>query len=337
MNVLSRLLPLLVLLPAATPSSAAPAPAPAAQTAPAANNSGTAPKAAPAPGSTPTPANTLSSLVSGQVGQRGNDKLTIEEVRDFVQNADPGLRQQLLSNPAALSEFVRDRLLRMALLDQAKASGFDRKPEVLKRANEAHDNVVVSAYIASLTEPPKDYPSDAEVASIYDLNKQRFVVPRQYHISQIAVRLPVGSPAKADDEAKAKINDIYQQLTKKKANFAEMAQKNSDDNATKEKGGDLGWVREDQLVPAVKDTVGKMQDNTISEPIRTPEGWHIVRLSGIRPSSIAPLADVKGELAQALRQQRMQQNAQALVAEMLRKEPVQINELELSRSISAPK
>jgi peptidylprolyl isomerase len=268
------------------------------------------------------------------VAQRGNLKLTADDVRALVQRADPAVQAQLLANPAALSEFVRDRLLRQALLDQARSGGFDQKPEVVQRANDARDAAIVAAYIASLSEPDPGYPSDAEIAAVYENNRARFLVPKQYHISQIAVRLPVGSPPNADEVAKAKIMDIRQQL--KKGDFADLARKYSDDRASAERGGDLGWFREDQLLPAVKDAVVGMRDNGISDPVRTPEGWHIIRLTETRPSAVAPLADVRNAIAQALRQQRAQQNARALVDNMLRKEPIQLNEIELARSVAKP-
>ncbi len=311
MTLLSRLLALAVLMSMGTPLLAAPPSA--------------TPGAAPAPASAAEP-----------VAQRGNMKLTAGDVRELLLRADPAVRAQLIANPAVLSDFVRDRLLRQALLEQAKASGFDQKPEIVQRANDARDAVVVSAYVAALTEPDPAYPSQAEVAAVYEGNKARFLVPRQYHISQIAVRLPVGSPPKADEEAKAKILDIRQQLNKPKADFAELARKYSDDRASAEKGGDLGWVREDQLVPAVKDAIVGLQENVITEPVRTPEGWHILKLIGTRAAATAPLADVKDGIAQALRQQRAQQNARAFVDDMLRKEPIQLNEIELARSVAKP-
>ncbi len=316
MTLFSRLLPIAVIAALGiSPLLAAPNPAPAPVT------------------STPV---TSTPALGDTVAQRGNLKLTAEDVRDLVARADPALRAQLLATPAALSEFVRDRLLRQALLDQAKTAGFDQTPEIAQRANDARDTAVVTAYVASLTEPDPSYPSQAEIAAVYENNKSRFLVPREYHIAQIAVRLPVGSSSRADEEAKAKILDIRQQLNKK-ADFAGMVRKYSDDRASAEKAGDLGWLREDQLLPAVREAVSPLQDNAISEPVRTSEGWHIVKLLGTRPAAVAPLAEVKDGIIQALRQQRAQANARAFVEDMLRKEPIQLNEIEMARSVTKPR
>ena len=100
---------------------------------------------------------------------------------------------------------------------------------------------------------------------------------------------------------------------------------------------DLGWLREDQLLPAVREAVSPLQDNAISEPVRTSEGWHIVKLLGTRPAAVAPLAEVKDGIIPALRQQRAQANARAFVEDMLRKEPIQLNEIEMARSVTKPR
>ena len=84
----------LVLLPVAPAFAAPPVPAPGT---PAVN--------------APVPVTNAPATPAGEpVAQRGTMKLTAEDVRNLVQRADPAVRAQILANPAALSEFVRDRL-----------------------------------------------------------------------------------------------------------------------------------------------------------------------------------------------------------------------------------
>jgi parvulin-like peptidyl-prolyl isomerase len=87
------------------------------------------------------------------------------------------------------------------------------------------------------------------------------------------------------------------------------------------RGGDLGWVREDQLVPALRNASTTLSENAISEPVRSPEAWHIVKLLGTKPLSVLPLDQVREQLVQALRQTMAQQLARAYVDDMLRQEP----------------
>jgi peptidylprolyl isomerase len=267
---------------------------------------------------------------AGIVAQRGDVRMTAADIRDLLSRTDPAARAKVESNPAALAGFVRDRLLDQAMLAEAKAKGWDQKPDVVQRANEARDVVVLQAYVASLAPSDPAFPSDADVASAYEANKTRFMLPRLYHLSQIVIQAPQGG---GDDEARRKAADVRAQAVKPKADFAELAKKNSQDRSSADRGGDLGWVREDELIPALKDQIAGLPENGTSDAIRLADGFHIIRLTGTKPAGPASLADVKPQIVQALRQARAQQAVRAYVDEMLRKEPIQLNEIDLARQI----
>jgi peptidyl-prolyl cis-trans isomerase SurA len=78
-------------------------------------------------------------------------------------------------------------------------------------------------------------------------------------------------------EATQKINNLYQQL-KSGADFAQMAKKYSLDVASAVKGGDLGWVVPEELVPAFAKAMNALPLNTVSKPVKTPFGWHLIEV-----------------------------------------------------------
>jgi peptidylprolyl isomerase len=281
-----------------------------------------------APPTTPAPA------AGDVVAQRGALRLTAAEVHDLVERADPAVRTQLGADPAALTAFVRERILQLALVAEAQAKGFDQRPEVIQRMNDARDAALAQAYLAAATQPDAAYPTDADIAAAYESNKARFAVPKQYHLAQIAILVPQGAPRDADDQARRKLQDLRTQALRPKADFADLARKNSQDRNGAEHGGDIGWVREDQLVAGVKEAVVNLADGAISDPLRGPSGWHLVKLLGTRPASVAPLADVREQIVQALRQARQQQLARAYIDDLQRREPIQLNEIDLARAVA---
>jgi peptidylprolyl isomerase len=268
------------------------------------------------------------------VAQRGDITLTASAVRDLVAATEPDERTRLEKDPTALAQFVRNYMLNQVLFAEAKAAKWDERPDIAARAERARQNAITETYLASVSQVEAGYPSEADVESAYESNKQRFMVPRQYHIEQIFVAVPATAGAKAEDDAQKKIADIRQQLAKKGADFAEMARKQSEDRTSAPKGGDLGWVREDQLIPAIKPIVTGLPENAMSDPVRSPDGWHLLKLLGTRPAGPAPLADVHDAIVASLKQERQQQNARAYFSTLLRKDPVQINEIQLSHSLS---
>jgi peptidylprolyl isomerase len=272
---------------------------------------------------------------SDTVAQRGDVRLSASDVRAMLARLDPATRAKTEANAAALAGFVRDRLVDQALMAEARAKGWDQKPDVIQRANDAHDAVILQAYASSLVPDDPNFPTDADVAAAYEANKGRFMVSRQYHLSQIAILLPQNATKETEDEARRKAAELRAQAVKPKADFAEIARKHSQDRSSAEKGGDLGWLREDELLPALREPVAALPENGVSDAIRLGDGFHILRLSGTRPPAPAPLADVRPQIIEALRQARAQQAVRAYIDQMLRDQPIQLNEIDLAKQISA--
>lgn len=79
------------------------------------------------------------------------------------------------------------------------------------------------------------------------------------------------------DVAKKQIDNLYQQLQSGK-DFALMAKMYSLDAASATKGGDLGWVTSDELVPAFSEAMNALPVKTISKPVQSPFGWHLIEV-----------------------------------------------------------
>ncbi len=268
------------------------------------------------------------------VAQRGSIRITAGELRGLVETADPAVKAQIATNPAVLAPLVRERMLQLGLAAEARAKGIDQRPEILQRMNDAREAVLVQAYLSTVAQVEPGFPTDADIATAYEANKARLMTPKQYNLAQIALVVAPDATREVVEETRRKTADLRAQVLKPKADFADIARKSSQERASADKGGAIGWVREDQLLPGVKETVPGMAEGTISEPLRTTSGWHVVKLLGTKPPAPAPLAEVKEQLVNALRQGRQQQIARQYIDEMLKREPIQLNEIDLVRAIA---
>ncbi|MBS7379185.1 MAG: peptidyl-prolyl cis-trans isomerase [Sphaerochaetaceae bacterium] len=77
-----------------------------------------------------------------------------------------------------------------------------------------------------------------------------------------------------------KAEELYERA-KKGESFQSLAHQYST-CPSKEKGGDLGWFGEGQMVPPFENAVRKMGTGSISKPVRTQFGWHIIKKTGAR-------------------------------------------------------
>ncbi len=117
---------------------------------------------------------------------------------------DPAVRKQALGDPTLMAKLVRAELARMAVLKEAEARKWDQRPEVVQEIQRVRDEAITSSYLMSVSAPPADYPSEADIQSAYDLNRDALMRPRQYRLSQIFVALPTGRRCKAEAAARAR-------------------------------------------------------------------------------------------------------------------------------------
>lgn len=102
----------------------------------------------------------------------------------------------------------------------------------------------------------------------------------EYEARHILVR----SAGEDDSAAKAKIDTIGARVAGG-ADFAKTATDESDDGASKAKGGDLGWFTQDQFGPEFGGQVAALQDGQVSQPFKTQAGWHIVQRIATRQAN----------------------------------------------------
>jgi peptidyl-prolyl cis-trans isomerase SurA len=137
--------------------------------------------------------------------------------------------------------------------------------------------------------------TDAEVASFYQANKDSFnLAEPQVHIAQILVT-PAPDPnvhnlknskARNETEAQAKIKDIAARLGKGE-DFGMVAQSYSEDMNTAPSGGDMGFIPQSGLEkagPDLKRLVDSLPAGTASQPIRTPDGYRILKVISREPA-----------------------------------------------------
>ena len=100
----------------------------------------------------------------------------------------------------------------------------------------------------------------------------------QYQARHILIRSEEG---KDDAAAKAKLETLRARITGG-ADFAELAGKNSEDNVSKARGGDLGWFAQDDYGTDFGAQVSSLSDGQVSAPFKTQAGWHIMERIGTR-------------------------------------------------------
>jgi len=131
----------------------------------------------------------------------------------------------------------------------------------------------------------------AQIKSYFDKNRAAFDKPEQIKARHILVK----------DMATAQ---KVESLLKSGQNFADVAKQYSVDPGSKDKGGDLGFFRRGQMVPAFDQVAFNLKVGQISAPVKSPFGYHIIQVEAIQPAVKASLESATPRITDMLRQQQ---------------------------------
>lgn len=133
--------------------------------------------------------------------------------------------------------------------------------------------------------------TDAQIKAYYDKNHAQFDKPAMARARHILVPdLKTAQKVEAD--------------LKSGKDFAAEAKQYSTDPGSRDKGGELGWFRKGQMVPAFESYAFTAPIGKISAPVKSPFGYHIIQVEERKPGTTATLASAKDQIATQLRSQQ---------------------------------
>ncbi len=187
------------------------------------------------------------------------------------------LQQNPMIPANALGEQVKSTLkTQAALKNEGTRLGIDKRKGVVAGVRMAQLNVIADAVIADWL---KDHPvSDKDVRDAYEKDKQAYG-KNEYRLRNIFV----------EDEEKAK--SIIAEI-KNKDDFSRFANFSSLDRSTRTKGGLNDFIGHGQLSPELKKAVTNLKSGEMSKaPVKTPNGWQIIRVETVRAAQNFPSFD----------------------------------------------
>lgn len=187
-------------------------------------------------------------------------------------------------------------------LERAAAAS-DEEVQAHLKAHPAEFQQPERRRVQYVTLAPKDFRPpipDAEVEKYYTEHAKEFEAPRQVRAAHVLVPVPQTGGSEAEDKARAKAADVIRRATAGE-DFAKLAGELSEDPGSKSKGGDLGWISKGEMVPAFEEAAFKLDRGAISpEPVRTPFGYHAIKVFEVRAGGKKPLKDVAGTIRDRL-------------------------------------
>lgn len=192
--------------------------------------------------------------------------------------------QAFLSGPSAneellvqLEQYYREAIPRSKLMRQVAASVYPTDAELWRLYQDRNETATVDYLSLDLAQlvPGEVAVTDSEVRSFYSENEEQFELPARARLS--LAFLPKAATAADSAAALRKAQELRAEIAGG-ASFAEVAQRESADPGSKERGGDLGFFGRGQMVPAFEQAAFSLEPGQVSEPVATQFGYHLIQV-----------------------------------------------------------
>jgi peptidyl-prolyl cis-trans isomerase SurA len=285
----------------------------------------------------PPPAITPHGTVVEDVAVRVNDQII---TRSDVERAETQLGQDAQQNhmsagdlALAQRDMLRDMIDEQLLLSKAKELGLNADADVIRRLDELRkqnhmdslDDLKKAAEAQNINwedfkaqirngilkqEVVRDQVgrklqlSDSEEAAYYKEHMKDFEQPEQVRLSEILVPLPENATPAEISQAQTKADDLKSKIMKG-GDFAELAKKYSG-GQTAAQGGELGLFKRGVLAQVLEDQTFSLKAGESTQPIRTRQGFVILKVTEHDQAGPAPMKDVEPQIQEAIYMQQMQ-------------------------------
>lgn len=228
-------------------------------------------------------------------------KIQSKQLEDWVKNA---VNSGAKDSPELRQSIMNELVVREAVLQDVKKTGLATRGDNDFKVKVAQQNVLMDLWFADYFQ--KHPISESDVRADYDRQANLTKEGRnsnEYKVSQIFV-----ATEKDAEDVIGRINSG--------TSFESLAREKSLDRASASSGGSVNWALPDQMMAPIGDAVLALSKGKItSKPVKTQNGWHIIRLDDVRRFKLPPFEDVKQNIAQGM----IQKQRQEAVAELIKK------------------
>ena len=159
--------------------------------------------------------------------------------------------------------------------------------------------------------------TEAECREFYGSHRAQFFLPERRNVSHLFLAAPPETPPAVVDTKKAAIEALSARLAAGE-DFAALVAQNSEDEATKLRGGELGYFSAQRMPPDFVEAAVKMRPGEISKPVRTRLGFHILKLIDVQVPRQETFEEVRGDISMSLANKKRLAATERVTADLRR-------------------
>jgi peptidyl-prolyl cis-trans isomerase C len=247
----------------------------------------------------------------------GDEVITLKDFEEEMNRMPPHVRRRMARVEEKKKQL--DRLIdSKLLLQEAERQGIADDPTIISQVEKYRSRLVAQKLLGSVKKGVAPV-TDEDIQEHYNKKRALYQTRKQIKASHILLK----------DEAEAQ--KVLKKAKAPGANFAALAKEFSQDRATKDRGGDLGYFSPGRMVRQFEEVAFALEKpGDISDIVKSPFGYHIIKLEDKKAAEPKTLAQVQGEIRRQLTSERQNEAQEAFLEEIKSRSRVEVNEELLS-------
>ncbi len=214
-----------------------------------------------------------------ELAKIGSKSITDSDLKAVVGPVSDGQKAQINGDPEIKSRMVDNLVVEELFVQEAEKTGVTKDKEFIAGLERARRQLLAQRYLQKSVQPKI---TDANVKKYFDSNKAKYAQD-EVHAQHILLK----------EEAQAK--EVLDKA-KKGDDFETLAKKYSTDPSAAQNGGDLGFFTRSRMVPQFADKAFAMKKGEISSPVKSPFGWHVIKVLDKRDGKPVKFDEIKEEV-----------------------------------------
>jgi len=211
-------------------------------------------------------------------------------------------RGQNYDNPQGRAAILEQLIANKLLLIEAQKNLYEHNAAFKAQLEKVKEDMLINFAASKVLDDVKDA-TEEEVKKYYDENMDKFQKGESVNASHILV----------DSEDKA--NEILAKINAGEVSFEDAARENST-CPSKDNGGNLGEFTRGQMVPEFDEAVFSMEVGSVSSPVKTQFGYHLIKLISKQEASTYAFDEIKAQLTDMVNQEKKQAAFQSKINQL---------------------
>lgn len=225
------------------------------------------------------------------VARIGDRVYTIEDFQRWMELNPEDRQEAVAADDKKKAGMLNQIITNMVIADVARKQEFDRLPDINEKMKYVINGFLSLEYIERVVAAEVSLTQE-EIKVYYEENIDKFSTPEQVRARYISIKIDAEMDETAKQGARKKAEEILTRV-RNGGDFAALAKEYSDDQASRNRGGYLGWFGRGSMLPEFEAAAFALQSGETSEVVESSRNFYLIKVEERKEGEVKPLEDVR--------------------------------------------